>query len=265
MRVISVINLKGGVGKTTTSANMAYELAEHHMSRVLIVDNDKQGNISRLFKAYSDEEECGMAKIMLQENVRDAIKPTEYTNIDIVTANMSLLIANDRVAKSKDEGQHEKLRCFLDMINNVKNEEDFREYDYVIIDNPPTIDMCVINALACTDDVIVPVKVDKWALEGLEIITEQIREAKEFNPSIDLMGVLITMFNKNDVNSSGEEWVRQQNDYPVFETKIRRTEKVDESTFFEKPVIEYSVRCGATRDYKALVNEYLQKVEQMES
>ena len=259
MRVISIINLKGGVGKTVTSANMAYELAEHHMSKVLIVDNDKQGNISRLFKCYEENEECGMSEVMLKKANKQSIKHTEYTNIDLISANMTLLSANLQVMKDEGE-QHTRLRKFLDSLEDEEN-----AYDYVIIDNPPTIDMCVINALACTNDVIVPVKVDKWSLEGLDIITEQIKEAKEFNPCIELMGVLITIFKKNDVNTSGEEWLRKQDGYPIFETKIRRTEKVNEATFFEKPVAEYSIRCGATRDYKKLVNEYLQKVEQMES
>lgn len=254
MRVISVINLKGGVGKTTTAANMAYVLAEHHMSKVLIIDNDKQGNLSRLFKAYSEDETCGMAKVMLGDISSSIISHTEYTNIDIISANMSLLSANLKVMKDEGE-QHTRLRNFLNTLDKTVG-----EYNYVIIDNPPTIDMCVINALACTDDVIVPVKVDKWALEGLDIITEQIKESKEFNPAIELIGVLITVFTKNDVNTSGEKWLRQQETYPVLSTKIRKTEKVDEATFFENPVVRHSTRCGATRDYKALVHEYLQKV-----
>lgn len=258
MRVISVINLKGGVGKTATSANMAYELAKRHQNKVLLIDNDKQGNLSRLFKCYEEDRECGMAKIMLGEISSSVISHTEYTNIDIISANMTLLSANLKVMKDEGE-QHTRLRSFLNVLDNSAG-----EYDYVIIDNPPTIDMCVINALACTDDVIVPVKVDKWSLEGLDIITEQIKEAKKFNPCIELMGVLITIFKKNDVNASGEEWLRQQHAYPVLNTKIRRTEKVDESTFFEKPVAEYSTRCGAARDYRELVHEYLEKVNQME-
>ncbi|PHV69225.1 cobyrinic acid a,c-diamide synthase [Sporanaerobium hydrogeniformans] len=259
MRVISVINLKGGVGKTTTSANIAYVLHKQHGYRVLLIDNDKQGNLSRLFGAYDEEEECGMSRVLLEQNPKQIVKHTKYEGIDIITANMSLLRANLLIMKNDQEEQHTRLRHYLYQLDNSKTEG---WYDYVIIDNPPTIDMCVINALACTDDVIVPVKVDKWSLEGLEIITNQIEETKEFNPCIQMLGVLITVFKKNDVNLSGEEWMRQKSDYPVFDTKIRQTEKVDESTFYEMPVVNYSLRCGATRDYKRFVLEYLEKTEE---
>ncbi|ADZ82462.1 ParA family protein [Cellulosilyticum lentocellum] len=261
MRVISVINLKGGVGKTTTSANLAYDLAEYHGCKVLVIDNDKQGNISRLFKAYDEDEDCGMYKVLLEDKLTDIIKYTDYTNIDIITANMTLLSANLMLMQEDTEEQHTRLRNYLSQLENLDNET-YREYDYVIIDNPPTIDMCVINALACTDDVIVPVKVDKWALEGLDIITSQIKEAKEFNPCLNILGVLITAFKKNDINEAGEEWIRKKSGYPVFETKIRRTEKADEATFFEKPVGEYSTRSAAARDYKALTLEYLRLTEE---
>lgn len=209
MRVISVINLKGGVGKTTTSANLAYDLAEYHGCKVLVIDNDKQGNISRLFKAYDEDEDCGMYKVLLEDKLTDIIKYTDYTNIDIITANMTLLSANLMLMQEDTEEQHTRLRNYLSQLENLDNET-YREYDYVIIDNPPTIDMCVINALACTDDVIVPVKVDKWALEGLDIITSQIKEAKEFNPCLNILGVLITAFKKNDINEAGEEWIRKK-------------------------------------------------------
>ena len=262
MRVISVINLKGGVGKTTTCANMAYNLAEKHGYKVLIIDNDKQGNISRLFKAYEEDSECGMSKVLLEKSPKEVIKTTDYKNIDIITANMSLLSANLMIMKNEAEEQHTRLRNYLSQLENMNNAS-YLEYDFVIIDNPPTVDMCVINALACTDDVIVPVKIDKWALEGLDIIASQIEEAKEFNPCINLLGVILTAYKKNDINEAGEEWIRRESGYLVFETVIRRSEKNDEATFFAKPVVEYSVRSSAARDYKKFVLEYLIKTEEV--
>lgn len=191
MRVISVINLKGGVAKTTTAANIAYGLANQHDYNVLIIDNDKQGNISRLFRAYEEDEECGMSRILLEKHPAGVIKSTPYKNIDIITANMSLLSANLLLMKNDVDEQHTRLRHYLNQLQSLESGM-YKEYDFVVIDNPPTIDMCVINALASTDDVIVPVKLDKWALQGLDIITSQIEEAKEFNPCIQLLGVLIT-------------------------------------------------------------------------
>lgn len=261
MRVISVINLKGGVGKTTTSANLAYDLAEYHGCKVLVIDNDKQGNISRLFKAYDEDEDCGMYKVLLEKKLTDIIKYTDYTNIDIITANMTLLNANLMLMQTDAEEQHIRLRNYLSQLDNL-NHEAYREYDYVIIDNPPTIDMCVFNALVSTDDVIVPVKVDEWGLKGLDVIAEQIEQAKEYNPCLQLLGVLITIYKKNDINVVCEEKLRKDSRYPIFETKIRRTDKADEATFFEKPVGEYSSRSAAARDYKALTLEYLRLTEE---
>lgn len=257
MRVISVINLKGGVGKTTTVVNMAYELAEQHGYKVLILDNDKQGNISRLFKAHDgDEEECAMSKVFSGKSGAEVIKHTEYENIDIITADMSLLNVSSQIV-----GEYRKIGEFLKKIDTIGG-NDYREYDYVLIDNPPTIDFYVINALYCTDDVIVPVKLDQWALDGMESIKEKVDEMREYNPSINFTGIVITTFQKSDLSIEEETRIREESGYPVFTTRIRRSEKVNESTFKEKPVIECSPRCGASRDYKKLVNEYLKIVEE---
>lgn len=258
MRVINVINLKGGVGKTTTTVNLAYTFAQLIGKKVLVVDNDKQGNISKFFGMFDEEEECGLSKILEGTDIRNAIKETAFEGIDIITANMKLLYSNARLAA--EEEKHNKLSNFLIGIDNI-NSENFKEYDYVFIDSPPTIDLTVINALACADDVVVPVKLDKWAIEGLEIVKEQIEAAKEFNPAIELFGVVLTMFRKNDVNKQGEEWLRLKTEYPVMDTKIRYTEKVDESTFAGVPVVEYSKRCGAAQDYKKLAMEMMYKWE----
>ncbi len=257
MRVISIINLKGGVGKTITSVNMAVILAEKHNKKILLIDNDKQGNSSKFFEAFDEEEECGTAKMLVYENVRaeEVIKNTKNPNIDIITANMGVFVANWQLTKEEETGDsYIKYRQVLEQIKN--------RYDFCIIDNPPDIGINVINALGAANDVIVPIKLDEWALDGLDIISEKIEEAKIFNEKVNFLGCLITVFRKNDVNAAAEQWIREKTNYPVFDTNIRYTDKVDESVFSHKGILEHSRRCGASIDYLKFINEYLIKVKE---
>ncbi len=147
MRVISVINLKGGVAKTMSSINIAHILATVHNKRVLLVDNDKQGNTTKLFGLH-DEDEMSIADIMTDKeiDITDTIAATQYENLDVIPADMRLLKANLNVIMDVGRPQHNRLSKALKQI-----EED---YDYCIIDNPPDINISVINALVASDDQI---------------------------------------------------------------------------------------------------------------
>ena len=127
-----------------------------------------------------------------------------------------------------------------------------------IIDNPPDIGLNVVNALAITDEVIVPVKVDEDALEGLDIVTEQIEDAKAFNPALKLAGVLITSYQNTDGEAAGVEWLEQNTDFTILGI-IRYSKKVAENTFLRKPIYEYSPCCAAAQGYKKFVTAYTGK------
>jgi chromosome partitioning protein len=251
MKTISIINLKGGVAKTITSVNMAHILSSVHGKRVLLIDNDKQGNTSKMF-GYHDYDLKTIADVLTNKNldIKEAIIPTNYENIHVIPANMNLLKANLEILMDMSRQQTRLERAIKPVLD---------EYDYCIIDNAPDINMAVINALVITDDVIVPIKVDKYAFDGLEILLEQIEEVKEFNPDIRFTGCLITMFQKNTVNVQGEAWLKSQSQYPTFESMIRRTTKVDETTFTGESLIKYAPKCTAARDYLSFVDEYLRK------
>lgn len=138
------------------------------------------------------------------------------------------------------------------------------QYDYCIIDNPPDINMGVINALAITDDVIVPVKIDKFTFDGLDELLEQLDDVKEFNPRLNFAGCLITMYYPSDVCLQGREWLEGVEKYKLFHTHIRRTEKVDQSTY-AAPLYLFSRWCGASKDYLSFVSEYLQSKNVLDS
>ena len=252
MTVITFINLKGGVAKTISSTNFAYILNAVHGKRVLLIDNDKQGNTSKFFGLHSyDHKSLADLLTVRGLGIRDVIRNTEYSGLDVIPANMNLLRADKEILMDSSRPQQTRL------VKALKDIEG--DYDYVIIDNAPDLNMSVMNALVAADEVMIPIKVDKFAFDGLEILQEQIEDIKEFNPNIRIAGCFVTMFQKNDVNLQGEEYLKSNLGLNVFDTVVRRTEKrVDESTFAGTPLQIYSPRSGAARDYKALVAEYLE-------
>lgn len=252
MQTISIISLKGGVAKTTTAVNMAYILAAVQKKKVLVIDNDKQGNASKAFGRYDTEDKDTIARAMLERNfdVSEIIKKTNYEGIDIITANMDLLEANLKTVVDAGRQQQTRFKKALAAVSG--------NYDFCIIDNAPDINMSIINALVMTNDVITPIFMDQYSFDGLNILLEQIAQVQEdFNETLNFAGCLVTQYKNNDVNNLNIEKL-QARGLPMYAQRIRRTEKkVSESTFAKMPLVEYSVRCGAAQDYKKFVVEYL--------
>lgn len=187
MKTISIINLKGGVAKTLTADSMAHVLATLHNKRVLLVDNDKQGNTSKAFGVHSyDDKSISDVLTARRLDPREVIKKTRFENIDVMPANMTLIRANMEVLMDSTRPQQTRLRSTL----NAIAEENF--YDFCIIDNAPDINISTINALVASDDVIIPIKIDKYAFDGLEELKEQIEDTRDdLNPRLRLAGCLI--------------------------------------------------------------------------
>lgn len=263
MKVISLLNLKGGVAKTFTTVNMAYELYRRGY-KVLLLDNDKQGNLSKAYGRYDAESVAPITKLLsLQWNDTDEIiQQTDYEGIDIVTANMSLFGATWNLTKAKNENQIERYKNFMEWTAASEY------YDYCIIDNPPDIALNVVNALTITDEVIVPVKIDEWALEGLDILADQIEDAKQLNPKLNIRGILMTAYQNTEGEAAGAEWLEKKlqgivgtgvysKDFILW--TVRYSRKVAESTFLFKPIYEYSPCSAAAQDYKKFVTQYTGK------
>lgn len=259
MKAVSIINLKGGVGKTTTAANLGYVLNKTYGYNVLLVDNDKQGNLSRLLGVYQEDTESDTARLLsgnyrnLDELVTVVPGTEDGPALHVIAANMSLLTAEWDLNRSEAEDQVTRYRLLRETA-----------YDFVIFDNPPDMGLSVINALAASDDVIVPTKIDQWALEGLAIIKDQAREMQEINQALNEPEALVTMYQNDNANNAGIEWLRE-NSVNVFGTAIRYSKKAAESTFFGKTVTEYSPRSAAAISYKKFAGEYLEKAIGLEA
>lgn len=257
MRVLSIINLKGGVAKTITSVVFAYILSNVFGYKVLLVDNDKQGDASRQLRRRSTDRK-GIEEIMLtrRPNMKRLIQKTDYENLDIITANMKLLKANLEVMLDQQRPQQTRIKRALDIIAE--------KYDFCVIDNAPDINISTINALVASDDVIVPIEIDDNTTEGLTELVEQVENVKEdLNERLNFRGCLVTKFDgQNEAHVQGEALLRS-GEYPVFENHIRVSKKVSESTFCREPVFLYSRRSAASMDYLKTVKEYLKIIEIM--
>lgn len=270
MKTISVMNLKGGVAKTISAANIAHILATVHKKRVLLIDNDKQGNVSKMFGVH-DYDAPSIADILTQrKSILEVAKNTRHENLSVVPANMNLLKANLEILLDTTRPQQTRLRAELRKIsatsdiNKIDCAPDIKAElrkisdtaDFCIIDCAPDINISTINALVASDLVLIPIKIDNFAFDGLAELKEQIENVREdFNPEISFL-CFVTCFQNNEVNRQGEEWLKERRaEYPLLDTHIRRSVKVDESTFANAPIIEYSPRCGAAADYKIITSE----------
>lgn len=252
MRTINICNLKGGVAKTTTSINLACNLADMGR-RVLLVDNDKQANSSQFFDRHSYES-ASIAEVLTGKvPIQEAIQQTDYPQLDILPANMNLLAADKEILMDEEVPQHEHLKRALTIVDG--------QYDFAIIDNAPDVSMSVINALTAGDDYIIPVKIDRFTFDGVDIMVDTANQVRDnYNPKLNFCGCIITSFRFNDVNRIGAAYLASSQ-YKLFQTKIHWTPKVDEASFEGKPLREYSPRSWAAKNYREMAAEYLEMVE----
>lgn len=253
MRKIAVINLKGGVGKTMTTLSMAYELSHRHNKKVLVCDLDPQANATKFFNVH-DYDAMSMEHVFGKKDISltECITFTDYSPfVDIVPSNLNLEDAVTNLMLDKTQEQNTKLRNALLPLES--------KYDFCIMDCPPGIGLNVINALCAADDVIVPIKVDKHALDGMEELMDIVDEIKAFNPDMDKIRCLITMHRNEPMIVGGCEVIRRSR-YDHFDTYIRYSPKVTESTFSSKFIAEYSCNSGAAVDYRRMVCEYMKSL-----
>ena len=248
---IAVINLKGGVGKSVTTCNLAAQLAAEQYS-VLVVDVDKQGNTSKFFK-HCDYEQPSLAEVLLDSAwASDAIVDTSLPCVDLLPADMRMLKANRNILMDVTEPQQYRLR---DALRKVA-----ANYCYCLMDCPPDLDMGSINALCAADWVIIPVDCDEWACDGMAEILDQIaRVQMYYNPHLKILGVLLTKY-RNTKYADGVITHLAQMGVPLLHTAIRYTVRVSEAKSAHLPLREYKQNCTAALDYADLAREIVEKV-----
>ena len=248
---IAVINLKGGVGKSVTTCNLAAQLAAEQYS-VLVVDVDKQGHTSKFFKRC-DYEQPSLAEVLLGSAwASDAIVDTSLPCVDLLPADMRMLKANRNILMDVTEPQQYHLR---DALRKVA-----ANYCYCLMDCPPDLDMGSINALCAADWVIIPVDCDEWACDGMAEILDQIaRVQMYYNPHLKILGVLLTKY-RNTKYADGVITHLAQMGVPLLHTAIRYTVRVSEAKSAHLPLRAYKQNCTAALDYADLAREIIEKV-----
>lgn len=251
MKTISIINLKGGCAKTTTAVSMAEILAMRYGKRVLLLDNDKQGNASRLYKQYNQRNRSGAPDMIRSRKTEGNIIKTEYENLSLIPCNYYMEQAEMEIITNTKERQHDRYREALSLV-----EED---YDYCIIDNPPDIGISVVNALIASQEVIIPINLDNYSIDGLEMLVNQVRSISRLNPKMQLAGCLVTDYEKSVTSEAAEEWLRERPQFKLYSQHIRHSKKAKDATFYHQSVVGHSARSGAAQDYKRFVEEYLRR------
>ena len=262
MRVISVLNLKGGVAKTFTAANVAYELYRRGY-RVLLIDNDKQGNLSKAYSRYDAENIAPVTKLLAGDwdSVDELIQHTEYEGIDIVTANMSLFGATWNLTKEDSENQIERYKALV--YAKVQYYGDctvYGKYDYCIIDCSPSVGLLLTNALSAANEVIIPMQAQPFSVVGMSQLTNSISSVqRKINPGLHIRGVLLTMTQHTKVSEHYAHDVRAKygRTLRVFTTEIPYNVKVQESQAFAAPTILYEPKSSSARAYVDFTQEVL--------
>jgi chromosome partitioning protein len=252
-RVVAVVNQKGGVGKSTTTVNLGASLATLGR-KLLLVDLDPQGNTTTGLGINKRALEACVYSVLLQDfPLAQTIIDTELPGLSIVPATLNLA------------GAEIELVSMLSRENRLKNalKEVAEDYDFVMIDCPPSLGLLTINALAAADEVIIPVQAEYYALEGLSQLTTVIERVHgALNPRLEIMGVLITMFDGR-TKLAGEVLDEVHRYFPqqVFKTQIPRNIRLSEAPSFGKPVIVFDVKSRGAQAYLSLAREIIGELE----
>ncbi|MFC5358418.1 ParA family protein [Azospirillum himalayense] len=254
-RVISIANQKGGVGKTTTTINLATALAAIG-KRVLVIDLDPQGNASTGLGIPRAERRVGIYDVLFDGMpLEDAATVSTVPNLSIITSSVDLSGAEVELVTS--ERREFRLREAVD--------KSALEYDYVLIDCPPALGLLTLNALVASHAVMVPLQCEFYALEGLSHLVRTIERVKRaFNPDLDIHGVVLTMFDKrNNLSDMVAADVRGFFGEKVYDTVIPRNVKVSEAPSHGKPVLIYDMRCPGSQAYIHLAGEVLRREKRL--
>ncbi len=253
MKIISITNQKGGVGKTTTSINLAAGLTLLKNKKVLLIDLDPQGNATTGLGAYKSSIQKCMYNVLSDDcEIEDIIIKDIYRNLDLAPATINLAGADLFLLEQKNDNHN----ILEEKIKRLKT-----SYDYILIDCPPSLGLINRNALTASNSVLIPIQTEFYALEGLTQLLSSIRLIqKYFNKNLIIEGILLTMY---DIRTkSSYEVMSQVNHFfkeKVYKTYIPRSVKISEAPSYGVPIFEYDNNGAGSIAYKELVNEVIKK------
>jgi chromosome partitioning protein len=250
-RIIAVSNQKGGVGKTTTSVNLAACLAAGEQ-RVLLIDMDPQANAGSGLGIFSQEIEKGMYEVMVDDvPIKNIILRTELKFLDIAPSSQDLIGAEVELVTAF--GREVRLKEALASVSEL--------YDFIILDCPPALGILTVNALTAAHSVLIPLQCEYYAMEGLSQLLKTIQLIKKrLNPDLEREGILLTMYDRrNNLSHQVEEEIRDHFKEEVFATVIPRNVKLSEAPSHGKPVILYDITSSGAAAYMNISRQLIRK------
>ncbi len=255
-KVVTVVNQKGGVGKTTTAINLASSLA-FLGKKVVLVDFDPQGNASSGLGVGLEKRSVTSYDVLIEKkSLKDALVFCKQKGLWVVPANTDLSSADLTLAKSE-----EKVTAFSSSLSSFFSV--MNEIDYVFVDCPPSLNLLTVNALVASDSAIVPLQPEFFALEGLSQLLLTIRDIRKIaNEGLRLEGVVLTMYDgRNNLTKQVEEDARNNLGDLVFKTVIPRNVKLSEAPSYGEPILRYSPKSSGNKAYMNLAEEFLKRQE----
>lgn len=252
-KIISIANQKGGVGKTTTSINLSTLLAKKG-KKVLMIDADPQGNASSGVGIDRDDIELSVYDILINDiEIKQVVKKTNIKNLDLCPSNINLAGAEVELVSviSREQRLKEKL-------DNVKE-----DYDFIIIDCPPSLGLITLNAFTASDSVLIPVQCEYYALEGLGQLLNTISLVKKhLNKEIEVEGALLTMYDaRTNLSNQVVKEVKKYFNDKVYKNVIPRNVKLSEAPSYGMPISIYDPRSKGAKSYDKFVKEFLKNNE----
>lgn len=248
-KIIAITNQKGGTGKTTTSINLASYLASYG-KKVLLLDLDPQGNASSGLGVTLKEIDKNLYHLITEQaHPHETVKPTPLSNLEIISSSQDLAAATIELVNLRE--REYKLRNGLSGLKS--------RYDYIIIDCPPSLGLLTVNGLVATDEILIPVQCEYYALEGLGQLLNTISLIQEsLKPDLKLMGAVLTMFDKrNKLSYEVAKEVKLHFPGYVFESVIPRNVSLSEAPSYGKPIMHYDPWSKGARAYKQLAQEVM--------